>query len=138
MDITYLKEYEVAITEENDIVLARRHVREIATSIGFGLTDTTRIVTAASELARNLFKYAGSGKMSIKDLKEKGLAGIELSFTDNGPGISNISQAMEEGFSTSGGLGMGLPGTKRLMDEMNISSEYGNGTTIVIKKWKTN
>lgn len=136
MELNYHDENEVTIKEENDIVIARRRVREFANSLGFGLTDTTRIVTASSELARNIFKYAGSGKLIIKNLENDQLSGIELSFIDSGPGISNIQEAMQEGFSTSGGFGMGLPGAKRLMDEMNIITEIGNGTTIIIKKWR--
>lgn len=136
MSTNYYNENEVTIKEENDIVIARRKVRETANTIGFGLTDTTRIVTAASELARNIFKYAGEGVMFIKNLNDKEIVGIELSFIDNGPGIPNLQKAMEEGYSSSGGFGMGLPGAKRLMDEMVLQSEVGKGTTVIIKKWR--
>jgi serine/threonine-protein kinase RsbT len=136
MGESFSNENEVIIHEENDIVLARRKVREVANALGFGLTDTTRIVTAASELARNIFKYAGSGILSINNLEDEEHTGIELLFEDKGPGITDISKAMEEGYSTSNGFGMGLPGAKRLMDEMDIWSEIGNGTRVVIKKWR--
>jgi serine/threonine-protein kinase RsbT len=129
-------EHVVIIIEENDIVIARRRVREASNAIGFGLTDTTKIVTAASELARNIFKYAGNGIMYIHELEDKGIKGIELSFIDNGPGISDIKKVMEEGYSTSGGFGMGLPGAKRLMDEMDIQSKVGHGAKVVIRKWQ--
>lgn len=129
-------EHEVVIKTESDIVLARRAVRETASSLGFGITDTTRIVTAASELARNIFKYAGEGVMILRCLKGADRTGIELQFVDHGPGIPSMQKALEEGYSTSGGFGMGLPGTKRLMDEMDIQSAVGQGTTITIKKWR--
>jgi serine/threonine-protein kinase RsbT len=129
-------ETSVAIKTESDIVLARRAVREAAQALGFGATDTTRIVTAASELARNIFKYAGEGSMVVRPLEGEGRTGIELQFTDRGPGIPSIPQALEMGYSTSGGLGMGLPGAKRLMDEMDIQSAVGRGTAVTVKKWR--
>lgn len=126
---------DVVIETENDIVVARQAVRQAATEIGFGLTDTTRIVTAASELARNVFKYAGTGLMSIRILRDGERVGVALTFVDQGPGISDLEQAMTEGFSTTGGFGMGLPGARRLMDGMDIESETGKGTTIRVEKW---
>jgi serine/threonine-protein kinase RsbT len=130
------REGQVPIKTESDIVLARREVREIATQIGFSVTDTTRIVTAASELARNIFKYAGHGVMHWRRIEKENSAGLELQFVDDGPGIADISLAMQEGFSTSKGLGLGLPGVKRLMDEMDIQSAGGKGTTVTLKKWR--
>jgi serine/threonine-protein kinase RsbT len=127
---------EVRIEDESHIVTVRKTVREAATRLGFGLTDVTRIVTAASELARNVFHYAGSGVVGWRALDSGSNTGIELTFEDHGPGIANVEQAMQEGYSTSGGLGMGLPGAKRLMDEMEIRSEAGKGTTVVVKKWR--
>ena len=128
---------ELRINSEMDIVSARKTVREVAASIGFGATDVTRIVTAASELARNVSLYAGSGVMrwSVLD-NESRTAGIELVFEDHGPGIENIEQAMERGYTTGGGLGMGLPGAERLMGELEIQSEVGKGTTVTIRKRK--
>lgn len=127
---------EVAITCEGDIVTARKVVREAATALGFGVTDVTRIVTAASELARNVFRYAGSGTMRCRGLDDPENIGLELVFADQGPGIANVEQAMEPGFSTSGGLGLGLPGAKRLMDELHILTEAGKGTTVTVRKWR--
>jgi serine/threonine-protein kinase RsbT len=126
----------VGIESEGDIVVARRAVREAATKAGFGLTDITRIVTAASELARNIFQYAGKGAMHWRYIEGNGRLGLELQFVDQGPGIADVEMAMEQGYSTGDGLGMGLPGAKRLMDEMEIQSKAGQGTSITIKKWR--
>ena len=126
---------EERILDESHIVSVRKTTRDIATRLGFGLTDVTRIVTAASELARNVFHYAGTGVMRWRTLEESDRIGIELVFEDHGPGIASIEQVMQEGYSTSGGLGMGLPGTRRLMDEMEIKSQVGLGTTVTVKKW---
>ena len=126
---------EFRITSENDIVMARKVVRDAATALGFGLTDVTRIVTAASELTRNIYHYAKSGVMRWRSLHEAARVGLELTFEDNGPGIPDIDKAMEAGFSTGKGLGMGLPGSKRLMDELTIESTVGKGTTVIVRKW---
>lgn len=127
---------EVKIRLESDIVAVRKTVRSITTQIGFGITDVTRVVTAASELARNIVLYAGSGVMQWHVLTSNDGIGIELSFVDHGPGISSVQLAMQEGYTTSGGLGMGLPGSKRLMDELEIKSRLGEGTTVMVRKWK--
>lgn len=129
---------ELTIQTEGDIVVARRTVREVATKLGFSLTDVTRIVTAASELARNVFKYGGGGLMAWRISQEGRRAGIELQFIDQGPGIEDISLAMQEGYSTGRGLGLGLPAAKRLMDELDIQSQVGAGTTVTLKKWRAN
>jgi serine/threonine-protein kinase RsbT len=126
---------EVRIHSESDIVETRRTVRTAATRLGFGITDVTRIVTAASELARNVYLYAGSGIMRWQALDTGGRLGLELTFEDRGPGISDIEQAMEAGYTSGAGLGMGLPGAKRLMDEFEIASEIGKGTIVTAKKW---
>lgn len=126
---------EVPIQEETDIVVARRTVREAAAQVGFGHVDTTRIVTAASELARNTFKYGSGGVMYWRAVEDGEARGIELRFEDHGPGIPDPDQALQEGFSSAGGLGMGLPGAKRLMDEMELHSTVGAGTTVIVKKW---
>src|SRR5437016_9679055 len=107
---------EIKIKTEGDIVAARRTVRDAAIQAGFPLTDVTRIVTAASELARNVFKYAGQGVMRWRQLESDPRRGLELQFVDDGPGIADVNLAMQEGYSTSKGLGLGLPGVKRLMD----------------------
>lgn len=129
---------ELEINSETDILWARKLVRETATGLGFGLTDVTRIVTAASELTRNIYAYAGRGVMCLRRVDNGLRKGLEIVFEDNGPGIPEISKAMEPGYTTSKGMGMGLPGSKRLMDEMNIQSEVGKGTRIVVIKWLRN
>jgi serine/threonine-protein kinase RsbT len=129
---------EVAINTEGDIVAARRTVRDLATEVGFGLTDTTRIVTAASELARNLCKYAGGGVMRWRRVESDNRRGIELQFIDQGPGIADIDRALQQGYSTGKGLGLGLPAARRLVDEMDIRSTVGVGTHITLKKWRAN
>lgn len=130
-----LPQGKLRISSEDDIVMARRAVREAATDLSFGITDVTRIVTAASEMARNVFLYAGSGVMRWSGLEHNGGAGIELTFEDHGPGIADVEQAMQPGYGTGQGLGLGLPGAKRLMDEMEIRSKVGDGTTVTLRKW---
>ncbi len=127
---------EVVIDNESDIILVRKLIRDEAAKLNFTLTDLTRIVTAASELSRNIFLYAGSGVMKWRALDSSTAVGIELSFEDCGPGIPDLEQVMQEGYSTSGGLGLGLPGSGRLMDEMEITSQAGKGTTVTVKKWR--
>ena len=125
----------VRIDSEGDIVTVRKVVREASATLGFGVTDVTRIVTAASELARNVYHYAGEGIMHWHVITERGGGGLELAFTDEGPGIEDVEQAMTMGFTTRGGLGLGLPGAKRLMDEMTVHSVPGKGTTVRVVKW---
>ncbi len=127
---------EVSIACEADIVRARQVVRTLASELGFGITDVTRIITAAAELARNVFRYAGSGVMRYRALDDGPRTGIELVFEDHGPGIPDVEQALQEGYTTSKGLGMGLPGTRRLMDEMEIQSAPGEGTIVTVRKWR--
>ena len=134
MDNQYEKK--IKIMTEGDIVLVRKTVRDTAAAMGFGITDVARIVTAASELSRNIFLYADSGYLKVKQIESNGKTGILMIFQDKGPGIQDIDQAMEKGFTTGRGLGLGLPGTRRLMDEMEIQSEVNKGTTITLIKWK--
>jgi serine/threonine-protein kinase RsbT len=129
---------ELYIKGETDIVFARRAIRDAANQLGFGQTDVTRIVTAASELARNIFKYAGEGVMRWRRIENGSSFGVELQFVDGGPGIQDIDLALQDGFSTSGGLGMGLPGARRLMDDLEIKSAPGQGTTVTLRKWRRN
>lgn len=110
-------------------------VRNAATALGFGITDVTRIVTAASELTRNVYQYAGSGVMRWQTVSSSAGVGLELTFEDRGPGIPDVAKAMQSGFTTAKGLGLGLPGAKRLMDEMSIESRVGKGTTVQVRKW---
>jgi len=126
---------ECRIESESHIVMARKLVRDAATSVGFGLTDVTRIVTAASELTRNIYHYANSGVMRWHTLNQGASAGLELIFEDEGPGIPDVEKALEAGYTSGKGLGLGLPGSKRLMDEMKITSVVGKGTTVTVRKW---
>lgn len=125
----------VKIQTEWDIVAARQLGRNVAKELGFGTVDQARITTAISELARNIFIYADKGQVCIEKIYEKGHAGLRIVAVDNGPGIRDIRLAMEDGYSTSGGLGAGLPGVKRLMDEFNIVSSQETGTEINAIKW---
>ncbi|MCA1023947.1 ATP-binding protein [Halobacillus litoralis] len=125
----------VNIQKEWDIVGARQLGRDISRKIGFGTVDQARIATAISELARNIYLYAGTGKVCFETLEDMNKKGIRIVAMDEGPGIQDISQVMEDGFTTSGGLGAGLPGVKRLMDEFDIISQVGEGTEIKVVKW---
>ncbi len=136
MDTANSVETEVYINAESDIVKVRKVTRDVTKKMGFGITDITRIVTAASELARNIYLYAKNGVMTLNNITLNGKTGIELVFQDNGPGIEDVDLAMGEGYSSSKSLGLGLPGTKRLMDDMSIESISGMGTKIIIRKWK--
>lgn len=129
---------EITIKAEGDIVIVRRTAREVSAQIGFGITDVTRIVTASSEMARNIFKYAGEGIMRWRRIEKDGRAGIEVQFEDQGPGIADVNRALQEGYTTGEGLGMGLPGTKRLVDELEINSAVGKGTTVTLRRWLKN
>lgn len=125
----------VEIQTEWDIVAARQLGRNVAKELGFGTVDQARITTAISELARNIYLYAGQGKIEIQRLTENGINGILIIAADSGPGIPDIRKVMEDGFSTSGGLGAGLPGVKRLMDDFKIETTLGEGTDIRATKW---
>jgi|SRR5689334_10202455 serine/threonine-protein kinase RsbT len=119
-----------------DIVRMRQVVREYAIGLGFSLVDQTKIVTAASELARNTMIYGGGGEVAVQPLSEGTRRGLRLTFTDQGPGIPDIDQAMKDGFTTGGGLGLGLGGAKRLSSEFSIVSRVGEGTRVMITRWK--
>jgi serine/threonine-protein kinase RsbT len=125
------------ISSEGDMVSCRKVIRTLATAVGFGMTDVTRIITSVSELARNIYVHSGTdGVMKWRIRQQAGKVGLELTFEDKGVGIANVEHAMQSGFTTaSNSLGMGLSGVKRLMDEMDISSELGVGTTVRIIKW---
>jgi serine/threonine-protein kinase RsbT len=125
-----------AIRSDLDIVIARTMARDTAKNMGFGAIDQARIATAVSELARNIFLYAGTGTVTVREIERNGRKGIEIHCEDHGPGIANIETVMQDGYSTSRGMGMGLPGAKRLMDEFDIRSQEGVGTTIVCRKWR--
>lgn len=125
----------VEIITEWDIVAARQLGRNEAKEIGFGTVDQARITTAISELARNIYLYARVGRVEIERLEEDGRKGILIIASDKGAGIEDVRKVLEDGYSTSGGLGAGLPGVKRLMDNMEIVSKIGEGTTITLTKW---
>lgn len=129
-------EIHVSINSDQDIVAARQKGRTLATAMGFSSGDATLIATAISELARNIVTYARSGEIKLKELNSSTRQGIQVVAHDEGPGIPDISQALRDGFSTSGSLGLGLPGVKRLMDEFEIVSVETSGTTVTVKKWK--
>ena len=129
-------ETRVPIGHEADIVTARQKGRELAAEGGFSRTEQTLIATAISELARNIVLYAKQGEILIKPMQSGDRVCIVVVARDKGHGIADIPQAMQDGFSTSGGLGLGLPGVKRLMDEFHLESNANSGTTITIKKWK--
>ena len=131
-----LKDELVTLTTPADIVSARQLVRTRAVEAGFGLVDQTKIVTAASELARNTIDYGRGGTLRIEMLVEGPRKAIRLTFEDKGPGIADIDTAMRDGFTTGGGLGLGLAGAKRLMNEFDIHSVVGEGTRVRVTRWK--
>ena len=132
----YLRSTNVTVGSDKDIVIARQNGRFLAATLGFSSTDCTLIATAISELARNIVLYAKEGVIIIGMTQKGARHGIIITAKDQGPGIADIKQAMKEGFSTSRSLGLGLPGVKRLMDEMEIVSKVGHGTTVMATKWR--
>jgi serine/threonine-protein kinase RsbT len=132
-----LKQERLSIRAPNDIVMVRQKVRSLSMELGFGLVDQTKVVTGASELARNTLDYGGGGEVLLEALRDdRSRKGLRLSFEDRGPGIADISLALTDGYTSGGGLGMGLSGTKRLMNEFEIDSKPGEGTRVVCIKWK--
>jgi serine/threonine-protein kinase RsbT len=125
----------IPVTSESDIVLVRRRVREVASQVGLSLVDQTKLVTAASELARNTVVYGGGGFMQLETLNGP-RSGVRLIFADQGPGIPDIELAMRDGFTTGTGLGLGLGGAKRLVNEFEIQSTVGLGTKVALTRWK--
>ena len=128
-------EIRVKITCPQDIVMARQQGRSLASQLGFAGSDLTIIATAISEVARNIVEHAGKGGIILQSVEENPRRGLIIIAHDEGPGIPDITRALQDGYSTGKGLGLGLPGTKRLMDEFEIVSEVGKGTTISMKKW---
>jgi serine/threonine-protein kinase RsbT len=125
----------VPIDSDGDIIIARQKGRALAAELGFSSTDVVRIATAISELARNVLSYAVSGEIRLETVNSRNKCGIAIVATDRGPGIADIEKAMQDAYSTSGGLGLGLPGVRRLMDEFEIESAVGQGTTVSATKW---
>jgi serine/threonine-protein kinase RsbT len=125
----------VMINREQDVILFRNRVKEFATKIKMGLVNQTKLITAASELVRNMLKYAEGGNVTIEVVSKGRENGIRLIFRDEGPGIGDIQLAMKDGYSTGKSLGLGLPGARRLVNDFNISSELNKGTVVTIIKW---
>ncbi|HEX2126479.1 MAG TPA: anti-sigma regulatory factor [Thermoleophilaceae bacterium] len=131
-------EVRVRIATDDDIVTARQEGRRLSAGLGFSSTDLTLIATAISEVARNIRVFAGEGQVQIKRLNEGGRDGILVVARDKGPGIRDVELAMQDGYSTRGSFGLGLPGARRLMDEFQIRSKPGRGVTVTMKKWTLN
>ena len=127
---------QVPIRSDQDIVAARQKGRQLAVSIGFSASEATLVATAISELARNIILYARRGEICLQLVEQSERRGIVVTAHDEGPGIQDIRRALQDGYSTSRSLGLGLPGVRRLMDEFDITSEVGKGTTVTVKKWK--
>lgn len=126
----------MSIAREVDVIPFRNRLKEYAVKIGMSLLNQTKIITAGSELARNMLKYAGGGNVTIEVITKGRENGLRIIFRDEGPGIKDIGLAMKDGYSTGKSLGLGLPGTKRLVSEFNIESVVGKGTTVTVIKWK--
>ena len=133
-----LKDETTPINSSGDIVKVRQLVRECSVSLGFSLVEQTKIVTAASELARNVLEHGGGGNVRIETLQNEIRKGIKLTFIDEGPGIPNIEEALKDGFSTGSGMGLGLGGAKRLTNDFEIESTPGRGTKVAITRWRSN
>ena len=131
-----LRDELIGLRSMDDIIKARQLVRECAIFQGLSLVDQTKIVTAASELARNTLVHGGGGEMRLQALNDGPRRGVKVVFVDSGPGISDIDLAMKDGYTTRGGLGLGLSGSKRLVDEFGIDSKPGKGTTVSIVRWR--
>jgi serine/threonine-protein kinase RsbT len=131
-------EARIALFDEDDVVRARQTARDVAKALGFGLVDQSRIATAVSELTRNVLQYATNsrGDVMIHTLTSRQGVGIEIVVADEGPGIPDVQLAGREGYSSGTGMGMGLPGARRLMDELEIDTSPGRGTTVTIRKWR--
>ena len=125
-----------SVQTAEDIVSIRQAVRQRAVDLGFNLVDQTKIVTAASELARNMVQYGGGGQITLEGIEEFGRRGLRLTFEDQGPGIPDVDLAMKDGYTTGGGLGLGLSGARRLSNEFHINSVPGKGTRITIARWR--
>lgn len=126
----------VAISNEDDVVEARQRGRKLAAELGLSKTDCTLVATAISEIARNILKYAGRGEITLESATNGKQLGILVTARDDGPGIDDLERAMQDGFTTGDGLGLGLPGARRLMDDFEITSSPGEGTVVVMSKWR--
>jgi serine/threonine-protein kinase RsbT len=133
--MTPLRSETLPVRKEADILLLRQFVRECATELGFGVLDRTKLMTAASELGRNTIVHGGGGTVLLQIFAENNRRGLRLIFEDKGPGIPDIEQAMSDGFTTRGGLGLGLGGSKRLLNEFELVSSVGEGTRVTVTQW---
>jgi serine/threonine-protein kinase RsbT len=138
MDLTVEDDVVVEVTNPDDIVAARQAGHELARGLGFSLTDVTMIATAISEVARNITSYAGTGEIRVAVQNFDGRQALVVRAEDDGPGIADIDRALEDGYSTGSGLGLGLPGARRLMDHMSVRSSPGHGTVVEMWKWIPN
>ena len=134
--MSLLRDETLPIRSDQDIVIVRQKVRSWAVELTFGLVDQTKIVTAASELARNALTYGGGGSVRLQAFNDGPRKGLRLTFEDRGPGIADIELAMKDGYTTGSGLGLGLSGAKRLSNEFEIRSKPGEGTVVAITRWK--
>ncbi len=124
------------IRAENDVVMVRQRARAVASSVGLGLVDVTKLVTATSELARNTLIYGGGGDVLIETLQDGVRKGVRLTFEDQGPGIPDVEKAMTDGWTSGNGMGLGLSGAKRLSNEFELTTTPGQGTRVMIARWK--
>ena len=124
------------VQSAEEVVAIRQAVRQRAVELGFNLVDQTKIVTAASELARNTVQYGGGGRVTIEAVEDFGRRGLRLTFEDDGPGIPDVELALKDGYTTGGGLGLGLSGARRLSNDFNIQSTPGKGTRVIITRWR--
>jgi serine/threonine-protein kinase RsbT len=131
-----LKNESVLIREEAGVVEARQKARILAQELNLGLTNLTKVVTAVSEIARNTLVYGGGGTATLEILQVMGRKCLRMTFSDNGPGIANLEKALTDGFTTGSGMGLGLGGAKRLVDDFELDSKPGEGTRVVLTKWK--
>jgi serine/threonine-protein kinase RsbT len=127
---------QLRVVRSEDVIRVRQAARRWASDLGFGLVDQTKIVTAVSELARNALVYGGGGTVTAEQVVNGGHRGLRITFADRGPGIADVELALRDGYGTSGGLGLGLGGARRLVDEFVIESRPGEGTTVVITDWR--
>jgi serine/threonine-protein kinase RsbT len=134
--MTVLLSNQHTVQSAEDVVAIRQSVRQRAVELGFSLVDQTKIVTAASELARNTLQYGGGGRVTIDAVEDFGRRGIRLTFEDEGPGIPDVELAMKDGYTTGGGLGLGLSGARRLSNDFSIQSAPGKGTRVTITRWR--
>ena len=132
----YINKIIITIDSENDIIIARKKAREVSEGLKFSSINRAKVLTAVSELSRNIYRYAGTGELELEILPERIKRGVKITASDKGPGIVDISKAMRKGYSTSGSLGAGIPGVKTIMDEFSLETSPGSGTQVTVVKWE--